>query len=76
MTVCTVLEHWSVLSALSTGTKATALPGVLAMELICLFASLPVLSRCVYFRHHFQRPDRVRVRGGSNAGRALCIGKR
>lgn len=33
---------------LSTGTKATALPGVLTMELICLFASLPVLSRCVF----------------------------
>lgn len=33
---------------LSTGTKATAPPGILAMELMCLFASLPVLFRCVF----------------------------
>lgn len=32
----------------STGTKAAALAGLLTMELIRLFASLPVLSRCVF----------------------------
>lgn len=52
-------------------------PGIITMEMTYLFVNLPVVQVCT-FRYPFQSRDRVRVkvRGGSSAGRALCIRER